>query len=173
MPPVEIIRQIAQSCQVEPDRVTLLVAPTASLAGGLQIVARSVETAMHKLVELGFDTSRVVSGQGWAPLPPVARDDLTAIGRTNDAILYGSSVILCVTGDDESIAEIGPKMPSDASRDHGEPFLNIFRRYNSDFYAVDKMLFSPARIEFQNLTTGRTQRFGSLAEEIVSRSFQS
>ena len=74
--------------------VTLLVAPTASLAGGVQVVARSVETALHKLSELGFDLGRVVSAHGTAPLPPVAEDDLAAIGRTNDAILYGARVVL-------------------------------------------------------------------------------
>ena len=52
--------------------------------------ARSVETALHKLAELKFDLSRIVSAHGTAPLPPVAADDLAAIGRTNDAILYGA-----------------------------------------------------------------------------------
>ena len=81
--------KIAQACRVDPAAVTLLAAPTASLAGGLQIVARSVETALHKLAELKFDLSRIVSAHGTAPLPPVAANDLAAIGRTNDAILYG------------------------------------------------------------------------------------
>ena len=95
-----------------PSAVTLLVAPTASLAGGLQIVARSVETALHKLAELRFDLSRIVSAHGTAPLPPVAANDLAAIGRTNDAILYGARVVLCVTGDDDSLRAIGPQVPS-------------------------------------------------------------
>ena len=86
--------KIAAACQVEPSSVTLLVAPTASLAGGVQVVARSVETAMHKLAELKFDLARIVSAHGSAPLPPVAGDDLAAIGRTNDAILYGARVVL-------------------------------------------------------------------------------
>lgn len=167
----EVLAHVADACQVPRDRVTLLYAPTASLAGGVQIVARSVETALHKLAELGFDLARVVSGQGVAPLPPVAADDLAAIGRTNDAILYGARVVLHVTGDDDSLRHVGPRVPSSSSPDHGAPFAEIFQRYNHDFYAVDPHLFSPAEVVFQNLDTGRTHTFGRVAPDILLRSF--
>ncbi|AMV36857.1 methenyltetrahydromethanopterin cyclohydrolase [Planctomyces sp. SH-PL62] len=170
-PPPEVVAKIAHECGVEPWNVTLVAAPTASLAGGFQITARSVETALHKLAELKFDLGRIVSAHGTAPLPPIARDDLAAIGRTNDAILYGARVVLHVTGDDESLQEIGPRVPSSASRDFGEPFAAIFARYNNDFYAVDPHLFSPAEVAFQNLDTGRTHVFGAPRPEIVARSF--
>lgn len=172
-PTSAVFARIADACGVSPASVLLLVAPTASLAGTLQIVARSVETALHKLVELKFDLARVVAGRGLAPLPPIARNDLAAIGWTNDAILYGASVTLFVTGDDASLAEIGPAVPSTGSKDHGEPFSSIFRKYNHDFYAVDPMLFSPAQITFQNIETGRTHHYGRLAPEVLSRSFGS
>lgn len=171
VPPAEVYAKVAKECGVEPFNVTLLAAPTASLAGGVQIVARSIETALHKLAELKFDLSRIVSAHGSAPLPPVARDDMAAIGRTNDAILYGARVVLHVTGDDDSLAEIGPKVPSSASADFGEPFAAIFARYDHDFYAVDPHLFSPAEVTFQNLETGRTHAFGGPRPEIVARSF--
>jgi methenyltetrahydromethanopterin cyclohydrolase len=171
MPGPRVVARIAQACQVEPSAVTLLAAPTASLAGGIQVVARSIETALHKLAELKFDLTRLVSAQGTAPMPPVAKDDLAAIGRTNDAILYGGRVVLFVTGDDASIEEVGLQVPSTASRDHGEPFESIFARYNHDFYAVDPMLFSPAEVEFQNLETGKIHSFGKIAPEILEKSF--
>jgi methenyltetrahydromethanopterin cyclohydrolase len=171
-PPAEIYAKVAKECGVEPYNVTLLAARTASLAGGAQIVARSIETALHKLAELKFDLSRIVSAHGTAPLPPVAKDDMAAIGRTNDAILYGARVVLHVTGDDDSLAEIGPKVPSAASADFGEPFAAIFARYNHDFYAVDPHLFSPAEVTFQNLDTGRSHTFGAPRPEIVARSFR-
>lgn len=170
-PPEPIVSQIAEACRVAPERVTLLIAPTASLAGTLQVVSRSVETALHKLAELGFDLNRLVSGYGVAPLPPVAKDDLGAIGRTNDAILYGARVVLNVNGDDASLAEIGPKVPSSASRDYGAPFAEIFKRYDRDFYKVDPHLFSPAQIVFQNVETGRAQCFGRLGALTLVRSF--
>jgi methenyltetrahydromethanopterin cyclohydrolase len=170
-PPPAIVAKIAASCRVEPAAVTLLVAPTASLAGGVQIVARSIETALHKLAELKFDLSRIVSAHGTAPLPPVAVNDLAAIGRTNDAVLYGARAVLCVTGDDASLESIGPHVPSSSSRDYGEPFSAIFARYNNDFYAVDPHLFSPAEVVFQNIETGKMHAFGGVDQEVLARSF--
>jgi methenyltetrahydromethanopterin cyclohydrolase len=172
-PPPEVVANIASECGVTRSSVTLLAAPTASLAGGVQVVARSVETALHKLHELKFDLGRIQSAQGWAPLPPVAANDLAAIGRTNDAELYGARVILDVTGDDASLERLGPEVPSSSSRDHGEPFSAIFARYNHDFYAVDPLLFSPAEVVFQNLETGRVHTFGRVSPEVLARSFWS
>jgi methenyltetrahydromethanopterin cyclohydrolase len=170
-PTSDVVAKVAKACRVDASKVTFLIAPTASLAGGLQVVARSVETALHKLHELKFDLCRIISAQGVAPLPPVAKDDLAAIGRTNDSILYGARVVLYLTGDDASLAEVGPKVPSSASKDHGEPFASIFARYNHDFYAVDPHLFSPAEVVFQNVETGRVQSFGRVEDGILSRSF--
>ncbi len=112
-----------------------------------------------------------VAGSGIAPLPPVAADSLGGIGRTNDAILYGGRVVLWVRADDAAIAEIGAKVPSGASPDHGSPFAEIFARYGQDFYKIDPMLFSPAVIVFHNLKTGRAQTFGRLAPEVLQKSF--
>ncbi len=170
-PTPEVVAKLADACGVSRGDVTLLIAPTASLAGGVQVVARSVETALHKLSELPFDLNRIVSAFGTAPLPPVSADDLAAIGRTNDAILYGARVILYVTGDDDSLLEVGHQVPSSSSEDHGEPFSVIFERYNHDFYAVDPHLFSPAEVVFQNLETGRTHVFGGVEHEVMAKSF--
>lgn len=171
MPPESICIDIATKAGTLPDGVTLLVAPTNSQAGNVQVVARSVETALHKLHELGFDLHRVESGWGIAPLPPVAKDALGGIGRTNDAILYGGHVVLWVRGDQESIDEVGPKTPSNSSDDHGRPFGEIFAAYDHDFYKIDKHLFSPAVVEFVNLDTGIQRRFGKFAPEVLERSF--
>jgi methenyltetrahydromethanopterin cyclohydrolase len=48
-PNAAAVRDIAEKCGVETGNLALLVAPTASLAGNLQVVARSIETALHKL----------------------------------------------------------------------------------------------------------------------------
>lgn len=172
LPRDDVCRDVAAKCGVDPQRLTLCAARTASIAGTVQVVARSVETALHKLHELGFDLSHVESGFGAAPLPPVAKDDLAAIGRTNDAILYGGQTTLWVRTDDDRIAEIGPSVPSSASSDHGRPFAEVFSRYDGDFYKIDPLLFSPAVVTFHNLATGRTFRFGRLEPGILAESFR-
>ena len=171
LPDAAVIEYLAERTGVDRSNITLLIARTASQAGGIQIVARSVETALHKLDELGFDLSRVASGAGSAPLPPVAADDITAIGRTNDAVLYGSRVVLSVTGDDDSLAEVATKLPSSASKDHGEPFSAIFERYDRDFYKIDPALFSPAEITLNNLETGRSHMAGRCEPDVLGWSF--
>ena len=171
LPDDAVVGIIAEKTGVPPSAVTLLVARTASLAGNVQVVARSVETALHKLFELGFDVNRIRSGFGVAPLPPVAPDDLKGIGWTNDAILYGGRVTLWMTGDDDSLAEIGAKVPASASPAYGKPFLEIFEEAGRDFYKIDPHLFSPAEIVLHNVQTGRTHRFGRTNSEVLRKSF--
>ena len=170
-PPRDVSREIAEACDVSERALYLLLAPTASQAGHIQIAARSVETALHKLHELGFDLSRLESGYGVAPLPPVAKDDLAGIGRTNDAVMYGGNVTLWVRGDDESLAEIVPKVPSNAARDFGKPFGEIFARYHHNFYEIDPHLFSPAMITLVNMDTGRSFRAGEIRPDVLRQSF--
>jgi len=170
LPPTEVCLDIAEKCGIEPQHLTMLVAPTSSIAGTLQVVARSVETALHKLHELGFDLLRVVNGQGSAPLPTVADGDLAAIGVTNDAILYGGQVTLEVTGDDATLEEIGPRVPSSASSDYGKPFAEILASYDNDFYQVDPLLFSAAQVTLVNVDTGSSFEFGELNRDVLQQS---
>jgi methenyltetrahydromethanopterin cyclohydrolase len=171
LPDDVVIEALAQALGLSPSKVTLLVAPAASLAGNLQVVARSLETALHKLHELKFDLNQIVSGFGTAPLPPVARDELGAIGRTNDAILYGGRVVIWVQAEDDQLAEVGPSVPASASADYGAPFASIFARYDHDFYKIDPMLFSPAEIVLNNLRSGRSFAFGHSKPEVLHESF--
>ncbi len=171
LPPAPVLDELAAACGVAPRDLIVLLAPTSSQAGNVQVVARSIETAMHKLVELGFEIDRVASGYGVAPLPPVAREDLSGIGRTNDAILYGGEVTLWVHGDDDLLEAVGPRIPSNASADHGRPFAEIFAGYGHDFYQVDPHLFSPAVVRLCNLDTGNQFVFGELKPDVIQRSF--
>jgi methenyltetrahydromethanopterin cyclohydrolase len=171
VPTAEAIDSIAGELNLPASKLTLLFAPAASMAGNIQVVARSLETALHKLHELKFNLDRIVSGSGAAPLPPVGKDELNAIGRTNDAILYGGRVVLWVKADDEELLDIGPKVPASASPDYGVPFATIFERCNRDFYKIDPLLFSPAEIVFHNLRTGRSHVFGRTKPEVLWQSF--
>src|SRR5674476_643666 len=103
---------VAGKCGVSPDRLFLLVAPTASIVGSVQVAARIVQTGLHKMHEVGFDMATVRSGFGSCPLAPVAADDLTAIGRTNDAVLYGGRAWYTVKADDAQIESVIERLPS-------------------------------------------------------------
>lgn len=170
-PPDSVCVHLAREARVAPDALALVIAPTASLAGSVQVVARSIETALHKMAELGFDLSRVQSGYGIAPLPPVAGGDLAAIGRTNDAILYGGEVTLWMRGGGDQIEQLGPSVPSNSSADFGRPFAELFAAAGNDFCKIDPRLFSPAVVNFIELETGRSWRFGQLRNDVIEHSF--
>lgn len=173
LPTESAIETLATECGLTPDRLILGIAPSTSIAGAVQIVARSVETAMHKLHDLNFDLRSVISATGSAPLPPPAGagQTIAGIGRTNDAMLYGAGVSFWVDCDDSQIESILPQIPSSASRDYGRPFASIFADYDHDFYKVDPSLFSPAQVWLHNLRSGKTHVSGQIATDVLRESF--
>jgi methenyltetrahydromethanopterin cyclohydrolase len=150
-------------------RVILCVAGTDSLAGRIQIVARSVESACHKLHELGFDLTTIRSGAGTSPLPPSAGSHHKAMGATNDAILLAAQVTLEIDASDQTLAEIGPRIPSCSSPQFGRPFLEIFEEAQFDFYRIDRALFAPAEVTLQSTRTGHRQTFGGARWDLYAQ----
>lgn len=170
LPTDEVVASIAEKARLQPVQLTFVVAPTASLAGGVQISARIIETGLHKIETLGFDVRRVVAATGTAPLPPVAKNDLRAIGRTNDCILYGGQARYTVQAPDAELEKLAEQVPASASRDYGTPFYEIFQRYGGDFYKIDPLLFSPAEVWLTSTETGRTFHAGRLNPEVLEAS---
>jgi methenyltetrahydromethanopterin cyclohydrolase len=170
-PPAEVVEKVASRCGVAPERFSFLIAPTASICGSVQISARVVETALHKLHELGVDPERVRYGWGCCPVAPVASDDPTAIGRTNDAVLYGGTVHLWLEGPDDEVAELAAKLPSSASDAFGTPFGEQLKAADWDFYKIDPMLFSPAEVTLTSTESGRAHHAGGHAPDVLERSF--
>jgi methenyltetrahydromethanopterin cyclohydrolase len=171
-PPAEVAGFVAERAGVPPSDLTLLMAPTATVTGSVQIAARVVETALHKLHELEFDVRRVVCGFGSCPLPPVAGDDMAALGRTNDAVLYGGQVHLTVEAEDDGeLRELVERLPASASKDYGEPFGKVFKDAEYDFYKIDPLLFSPAQIRLTSVGSGRSCEAGRVDLEVLERSF--
>jgi methenyltetrahydromethanopterin cyclohydrolase len=171
VPPAELLAKIAHDCGVVQDRLSLILTPTSSLAGSLQVVARVLEVALHKAHFLGYDLAHIVDGLGSAPLCPPAADFLTAMGRTNDAILFGGQVQLFVTGSEDAARELAQKLPSSASADYGRPFAEVFKAAGHDFYRIDPLLFAPAAVTVSHLASGRSFHAGRLDPDLLARSF--
>lgn len=172
-PPLEIAEKVARDCRVKPDRVTLVLTPTRSLAGAVQIVARVLEVALHKAHALGFPLHQLIDGAGSAPVPPPSADFLTAMGRTNDAILFGGQVQLFVDCDDDAAGRLASELPSSKSKDHGKPFAQVFKDAAYDFYRIDPHLFAPAAVAVTALKSGKTFHAGSIDEKLLEASFGS
>jgi methenyltetrahydromethanopterin cyclohydrolase len=121
-----------------------------------------LEVALHKAHALGYALVDIVEGVGTAPLPAPSPDGVVAMGRTNDAILYGGRVHLTVRGDDAAARELARQLPSRNSRDYGRSFADIFKDVEYDFYKIDGALFAPAEVWVSNIGSGNTWHAGAL-----------
>jgi len=171
VPPVPVIEKILRDTKIAPENLTIILTPTSSIAGVVQIVGRVLEVALHKAHTLHFPLQHIVSGTGLAVLPPVSKDFMTGMGRTNDAILFGGQVTLQVTGDDAAASHLASNLPSSASKDYGRTFAEVFKSVNMDFYKIDPMLFSPAKVTVTNVDTGSVFEAGQLNADLIDLSF--
>jgi methenyltetrahydromethanopterin cyclohydrolase len=171
IPPTEIIEKVARDTNIKPENLTFILTPTTSIAGATQVVARCLEVALHKLHTLHFPLKCIVEGLGSAPLPPISSHFLTAMGRSNDAILFGGFVQLTVNCSDAEAEKLAHELPSNTSKDYGKPFAEIFKAVNMDFYQIDPLLFSPAMVNINNLATGNHFVAGMLNEDLLNQSF--
>jgi methenyltetrahydromethanopterin cyclohydrolase len=171
LPPVEIVEKVANACGVSPENLTIIVAPTSSLAGCVQVVGRVLEVALHKAHALHFPLENIVDGSGCAPLCPPHPDFVQAMGRTNDAILFAGQVHIFVKGSDEEAEKLARELPSSTSKDYGKPFAQVFKEYKYDFFKIDAMLFSPASVIVTAVESGKSFRAGKLDNELLNLSF--
>lgn len=171
IPPTEIADQVAEMCGISADELTLILTPTSSLCGSVQIVARVLETALHKAHALGYCITDIIDGAGSAPVCPPSKDLMTAMSRTNDAILFAGQVHLFVEMSDDDAEKLAKNLPSSASSDYGKPFGEVFKDVGYDFYKIDPLLFSPAKVAVTALESGNTFHAGKIDLELLDKSF--
>ena len=166
-PPEIVIDKLLRDCGLAPVGLTIVLTPTASLAGTTQVVARVLEVALHKAHALGFALEHIVEGSASAPLPSPSADGIEAMGRTNDAILYGGQVHLSVRGEAAAAQALAMQLPSLNSRDYGRSFADLFKAAGYDFYKLDAALFAPAEVWVSHLDSGQTWHAGRLNMELL------
>jgi methenyltetrahydromethanopterin cyclohydrolase len=169
LPNADVMNKIAEECHVDVANVCAVVAPTASMVGSIQVSGRCVETAIYKLNELGFDTKKIISAMGSAPIPPVKKDATRAMGTTNDATIYYGRISLSMKAPE--IKDYLEKIPSNKSKGYGKPFYEIFKEAKFDFYQIDTSLFSPAEVTINELTDGVVYHVGAVNPEVTLKSF--
>jgi len=171
-PPERAIEYVASLCSIKPTDLSIILAPTSSVAGFTQVSGRIVETGIHKLAKLGLDPRSIRYAHGYAPIMPVHPDRGEAMGRVNDAIIYGgvASCLVEFEGNDQTLSSMVEKAVSSASKQYGRPFVEIFMEANFDFYKIDPDLFAPAVLIVSNLRTGRTFKAGKMSASILKKS---
>jgi methenyltetrahydromethanopterin cyclohydrolase len=162
-PPEDIIEIVSESCHVATNKLYIIVVPITSISGFTQVSGRIVETGIHKLINLGFNPKLIMRAWGSAPILPVPKDPVEAMGRSNDAILYGGETNIVVNYDnDEELRQLTERSVSSVSKQYGEPFAEILRRAQLDFYKIDPGLFAPALMTTSNTKTDRTFSAGKI-----------
>lgn len=173
IPGADVTDSIAEECNVPSENVFVLVAPTSSMVGSIQISGRVVENGTYKMLEaLHFDVRKVKYAAGIAPIAPVDPDGLKAMGKTNDAVLFGGRTYYYIESDEnDDLEELANKLPSSASEGYGKPFYEIFKEAEYDFYKIDKGMFAPAEVVINDLRTGEIFRAGKMNMELIMKSF--
>lgn len=173
LPGEDVAQYIADECNVKVENVYLLVAPTSSLVGSIQISGRVVENGTYKMMEaLDFDVNKVKHAAGIAPIAPIDPDGLKAMGKTNDAVLFGGRTYYYIESEEEDdVAELAAKLPSSAADGYGKPFFDVFKEAEFDFYKIDKGMFAPAEVVINDMTTGKIYKAGYVNVELLKKSF--
>lgn len=168
LPNEDVTDFIAEECRIDPDELYVLVAPTRSLVGSIQISGRVVTATIHKLEEMGYDVLRIKQAAGRSPIAPVKRTGIEAMGTTNDCNIYYGSVSLTTEGYDPDFA----RLPSETSPDYGRPFARVLEDAGYDFLKIDSLLaFSPAEVTINDSLNGEVYHFGSLNPDVLLESF--
>ncbi len=170
LPNEDVISHVASKCGVKPENLYIVAAATNSIAGSVQISARSVETGVHKLHILGMDPRAVLVGSGRAPIAPVHPDPMVMLGRTNDMLLYGAEVFLYVDMSYEELKDYVKKAPSSSSKDYGVSVAEKVKEVGPEFlYKVDPGFFAPAKYLVCSMD-GRCVESGKINPDIISKS---
>jgi methenyltetrahydromethanopterin cyclohydrolase len=171
-PPATLLERLVSDCKIPRENLVVILTPTTSVAGAVQVSGRIVETGIHKLRKLGLNPNTILYAWGCAPIPPIHPKFADAMARANDAILYGGTAYYIVEyEDEEELQRIVKDAPSNASKDYGKPFIETFKEADCDFYKIDPNLFAPAVLIINNIKTGRVFKAGKINVETLAKSF--
>ncbi|KKN14904.1 hypothetical protein LCGC14_0991430 [marine sediment metagenome] len=174
LPNEEVMNIIAEKCDVDILKTYAICAPTACLVGSIQVAARIVETGIHKLHEIHFPLEVIKDGFGTTTIAPIAKDDLGAMGRTNDSISAAGMTYYTIDIEKEKegeLFELLKKAPANTSSSYGKPFLETFKVANYNFYDIDPGLFAPAVYTITNTKTGKSLTVGKVNHELLKQSY--
>lgn len=164
--------EIAKACNVAPQDTYLLIAPSTCIVGSVQVSARMLEQTCHKMFEKHFHAGQIVMARGCAPIAPIVKDEMKAMGRINDALIYGSEVEVWVDADDKDIAKVIHQLAGKTSSpNYNELFVDVFEAAGRDFFYVDHDVHSLGKVQIHNINSGRAFCAGEINYPLLEKSF--
>lgn len=165
------VKDLIDATGIEAKDLYIILAASGSTVCSVEVAARIIEQTLHRLREEKFNLDNIIEAHGFCVIPPVVKDDLIAMGRLNDVLMYGGQSTFTVDCEDSEIEEVIGKITSDKCSEYGTMFQKIYETHGCDFYQVPMDMYSPAKVVIINQRTGRTFKAGKFNLEVLEKSF--
>ncbi|MEW5815901.1 MAG: methenyltetrahydromethanopterin cyclohydrolase [Spirochaetota bacterium] len=158
LPDEKLTSYLAEKAGLTPDKVYLLTAATGSLTGMVNIAARTLETALWQLHKMRFPIDRIISAWGKAPIPPLSKDEYTAMIRANTYVYYGGTAGFIVECRDEEIEKILLEviLSPETTKQYGISFGQLLKEAGGNIFNMKDFTHSVTKVMFYNRLTGRS-----------------
>ncbi|SHJ17446.1 methenyltetrahydromethanopterin cyclohydrolase [Clostridium amylolyticum] len=167
----EEVKDLIDATGIDPKDLYIIVAASGSIVCSVEVAARIIEQTLHRLKEEKFNLDNIVEAHGFCVIPPVVKDDLIAMGRLNDVLMYGGQSTFTVHCEDSEIERVINKITTDKCPAYGTMFQKVYEEHGCDFYQVPMEMYSPAKVVIINEKTGRIFKAGEFNLEVLEKSF--
>jgi methenyltetrahydromethanopterin cyclohydrolase len=171
LPDEKVSSYIAKECRITPSDLFLIVAPTNSMAGAVQVSARVLEDPFRRLSFLGFDVNKVKCAVGSAPMTPVYPDIWKKQGiAPDDMLLYGSRVIFFAKPDEEDdLSSLVKELVTENSPFFGKSFFEILAEAGGRFKDIDFRKYTCAQATIYDLSNGKIYSAGKIHLDMIRK----
>ena len=171
-PPAALVEQVAKACKVSTEAPHLhLCADVEPRRHGAD--RRALPRGRAAQVARAAFPARTTSSTAWRPRRcrrPRPASSPPWAAPTTPSSMAGACSFTSPSRRKEAKG-LADQLPSLKSKDYGKPFADIFAAVKGDFYAIDRMLFSPAKVTVTALESGESFEGGHIDTAILSRSF--
>jgi len=165
LPDSKVTSSLAKLCRVEPSQLSLVVVPTQSVAGAVQVAARVLEDPLGRAVKvLHYPLNRIKAMVGSAPLSPVYAGIWRKPGLTTDDMLfYASRITFFIEArPSDDLQNLAMNLTSAVLPRFGMSFYEMLKEVDFVFERLDSPSYASASITIYDMTSGRLYQAGRL-----------
>lgn len=173
LPDEELAQKIADAVGKDPSDLYLLASRTSTIVGAVQIIARNIEQAFATIADHpDFPIECIVQAVGYSPIATIEDDEIIAMGRVNDCLIYGAESTLYCDCEDSLIEQMLEKLPLCKNESvYGIPFEEMFREAGCDWAHVPRDYDAPCKVNFINVRTNHFYSAGMIHYGVLERDF--
>lgn len=172
VPNEKIAKYLAKQCKVSPKNLYLIITPTNSIVGSIQVSARMIEITLWRLFSIfKFSMDKIVAASGSAPISPIYPDVWKRLGITpDDMLMNGSKVVLFIKPEKtDDLQYLVKNMVIESTKAYGKSFYEMLEEANFDFYKIDHSSVAPAQLIIYDLLNGKIHEAGKLNIDFIKR----